>query len=179
MIFNNKNYNKLAFVSLLFCAAASAEMQAIDDNILAEVDAQNGLSLTGSFDLNTRGGPMWDYNRDGNGDATTCNTNNGKCGARFAMQTKSGGGWLILDDVRGAVSFEGLEVSVKTNTTATSNGSSKGVLELKLPSVLEYDNFNFTIASGGSASNNSLQTNFISLQVNGPIAMEGKLLVFP
>lgn len=179
---------KISILSLLFSGIALAEMQPLDDRNLGNVNAQNGISLSGSFDLNTSGGPKWDYNRDGSGNATTCTTNAGKCGARFALKASDAGGWFILDDIRGGFSFgesasdpnaKGLEVAVKTNNTATSNGTSKEVLEFGLPSVINYDNVNFTVATGASAELNTQQTNIMSIQINGPVVTEGKLLVFP
>lgn len=175
-------------ITILVSAVSLAEMQPLDDSNLGNVNAQNGISLSGSFDLNTSGGPKWDYNRDGNGDATTCTTNGGKCGARFALKATDSGGWFILDDIRGGFSFgetssdpdaKGLEVAVKTNNTATNNGTSKDVLEFKLPSVVNYDNVNFTVATGASAEFNTQQTNIMSIQIDGRVVTEGKLLVFP
>ena len=90
----------LCIVSILLITAARAEMKPLDDNNLGQVNAQNGISLSGSFDLNSSGGPLWDYERDGNGDATVCTTNNEKCGARFALQTTDGGGWYIFDNIK-------------------------------------------------------------------------------
>lgn len=178
----------LCIISILLIAAARAEMKPLDDQNLGQVNAQNGISLSGSFDLNSSGGPLWDYNRDGNGDATTCTANDGKCGARFALQTTAGGGWAIFDDWRGGFSFgesdadpdaRGLEVSVQTNTSASDDGTSKDVLEFKLPSKVNYNNVNLTIATGSSPSDNTLQTNILSLEINGPVVLQGKLLVFP
>lgn len=178
----------ICIISILFITAAHAEMHPLNDQNLGHINAQNGISLSGSFDLNTSGGPKWDYDRDGDGNATNCTTNNGKCGARFALQTTDGGGWTIFDDIRGGFSFgesnsdpdaRGLEVSVKTNTSASDNGTIKDVLEFKLPTKVHYDQVNFTLATGSSPSDNSLQTNILSLEIDGPVHLQGKLLVFP
>ena len=88
-----------------------AEMVPLSEETLSALDGQSGLALSGSFDLNTAGGPLWDVERnpDGsvildNGEAK-CSVNDGRCGARFTLQATEEGGWFVLDNLKGGIEF--------------------------------------------------------------------------
>ena len=178
----------IALFICFFSAVSHAEMQIINDDKLGNINAKNGISLSGTLDLNSSGGPLWDYNRDANGDAVNCTDNNGKCGARFALNGSGVSGWFILDNIKGGFSFgesdsdpsaTGLEISVQHNTTASDNGTEKDVVQFKLPTKVNYDNVSMTLATGSHEQDNTLQTNILTVEINGPVIMQGKLLVFP
>lgn len=188
MIYNKK----LTIIFLVMLAGMSnAELKPVSDAELGNTDAQAGLSLSGSIDFNTYGGPLWDYNRDGNGNSVNCTVNSGKCGARIAVKATDSGGWFILDNVSGGFSFgpssidpnaDGLTLRVANNNTATNNATQKTVLEVGLPSKTRYTNLNMTVAAGNnpqlSTGSGVQQTNLLSLRIHGDVVNKGKLLLF-
>src|SRR5690554_7424974 len=90
-----------ATMAALMCSPfAIAEMAPLDDAGMAEVSGRGGIYLSGDISINELGGPIQnDY-------FGRCDEQDKKCGARLAYQLKEGGGWMVLDEIRGMFAFE-------------------------------------------------------------------------
>ena len=165
------------------------ELVSLDEEQLATVGGQGGVALSGSFSINPVDGPQW--SKAANGSCTTGGTNSGAvgtCGARFAIQFDEDTGYIILDDIQGAIAFGSQaggnrEMEIRAGSkTQTINGEdvTKEVLSLGLSDVLKYDDFGFTLgASTQSLPDAGAQTNLLSINIDGEVRGQGNLLVFP
>jgi len=96
----------VTLAGLLCGPFAGAEMAPLDDAGMAEVSGRGGIYLSGDISINELGGPLQ------NNYFGRCNEQDKKCGARLAYQLKEGGGWMVLDEIRGMFAFEGLMLRV-------------------------------------------------------------------
>lgn len=169
----------LACSCFLFSIAASAEMASIDDAQLSEVTGQSGVYLTGEISINEEGGPL------DNAYFGACSDPAKVCGARIAAQTQQGGGWFVIDNLRGTIAFEGLTLQLRTiNSGFGGDGAlfNKDVVEIGLPDTVRMTDFQFTLATSnnvrpGDAGFN--QIDFGTVEMGGEVTLEGNLLVFP
>lgn len=179
---------KLIYTGVLLSilsAGASAELASIDDMALSDISGQGGVYLSGEISINENGGPIQ------NAYFGNCSDGARTCGARLAYQTKQNGGWFVLDDIRGSLSFQGLTLRVRhIDSGFGGDGASfqRDVLEIGLPNVIKVDDLNFTYATSnmarptdetGSIRSDFRQTNIYSVQIDGDVTMQGNLLVFP
>lgn len=98
----------VTLAGLLCGPFAGAEMAPLDDAGMAEVSGRGGIYLSGDISINELGGPLQ------NNYFGRCNEQDKRCGARLAYQLKEGGGWMVLDEIRGMFAFEGLMLRVRS-----------------------------------------------------------------
>ena len=115
-----------------------------------------------------------------------CGDGDKVCGARLAFQTQKSGGWFVVDDIRGSVSFEGLTFQVRDISSGFGgDGASfdKEVLEIGLPSSVKFRDYQYTLGYASHASPGDSasyqQTNIYGVQINGKVNMTGNMLIFP
>lgn len=186
----------LMLSAILHGQFAFAELSSISDEELSSVSGQGGLELSGEISFNEHGGPIqnayW-------GDCTDSK----RCGARLSYQTRDcsltsdpncGGGWFVLDNIRGKFSFQGLTLRVRTIDGSSDFGGdevafgNRDVLEIGLPGEITFENVSFTYAtanrgrptdSSGQIYSDFQQTDIFGIEMDGQVTMQGKLLVFP
>ncbi len=169
----------LSVVQALFVCPAHAEMALLDDSALAAVSGQGGIYLSGDVSINELGGPVE------NSYFGRCDDPTKKCGARFAYRVKETGGWMVLDDIRGNFSFEGLTLRVRTIDSGFGGDGElfdRDVLELGLPDTVRFNDVRFKIAASSTARPTDpgfQQTDIFTVEMRGEVVMEGNLLVFP
>ena len=95
------------FCLLQVSSFSYAEMASIGDDELSEVTGQSGVYLSGEISINEEGGPL------SNSYFGDCSDSTKVCGARIAAQTSLGGGWFVLDNIRGTIAFEGLTLQLR------------------------------------------------------------------
>lgn len=158
--------------------SAAAELSSISDSDMSNVSGQGGVYLSGEIAINENGGPIqnayW-------GDCS----DQKKCGARLAFQTRDSGGWFVLDDIRGTFSFQGLTLKVRTIDSGFGGDGAlfnRDVLEIGLPDIVRFDDVRFTYATSSTARPTDAgfqQTDIYSVEMNGDVVMQGNVLVFP
>jgi hypothetical protein len=191
-------YKTLLF--LLALAPISHGLEMISDEELMNFSGQNGVYLSGEMALNEFGGPL------GQEDDPTVQTVWGscvekdagdvsRCGARLSFKTNSTDGYLVLDDMRGKLSFEGLTLRARELKAGTDNAKfgndvteflegedGRTVLEVGLPSRVKFENLNYSIATSSTArptDSGFVQQDIFGVQLNGTIKMHGNMLIFP
>lgn len=174
--------------SFLMSVLTAFAMEPLDSDELDAVHGQGGVYLTGEFTINKDGGPLWSINpgisdgRDGIKETRNCGSAGApkECGMRLAFKVEEGSsdGWVVLDDVTGSFSFEGLTLRTRTVTT---NEGNKEVLEVGLPGQVRTKEFRYTLAfsNSGEWSPSIQQTNIFSVRQNGIVNLQGNLLMFP
>jgi hypothetical protein len=183
----------IAYFFTCFVLSASA-LEPMEDKIMGDYSAQGGVYLSGDVTINEIGGPL---NEVGDGNPSdwvneTCSTSlEVECGARLAFRTGSNQGWLILDNIRGGFSFEGLTLQTRLINSGFDNGNpadsdgevfDQDVLEIGLPNTVKYDNVTFALATSNQAritDSGAVQTNIFDVRINGDVTMQGNLLIFP
>ncbi len=177
------------------CLAMSVNaLEPMEDQMMGDYIAQGGVYLSGDVTINELGGPLNKIN-DGNPadwDNGTCDTSlDTECGARLAFRTGTNQGWLILDNIRGGFSFEGLTLQTRHIDSGFDNGNpadsdgetfDQDVLEIGLPNTVKYDNVTFALATSNQArvtDSGAVQTGIFDVRVNGDVTMQGNLLIFP
>lgn len=169
----------LILATLLLPTSAMAELSRLDDGDLAAVSGQGGIYLSGDISINELGGPIQ------NSYFGSCSDTTRKCGARLAYRVKETGGWMVLDDIRGKFSFEGLTLRVRTVEDGFGGDGAlfnRDVLEVGLPNIVRYDSVQFKIAASSTARPTDpgfQQTDILSVEMQGDVMLEGNLLVFP
>lgn len=166
-------------ILLGFSGFSSAELTGLDDDALSAVSGQGGIYLSGDISINENGGPIQ------NAHFGSCSDASKKCGARIAVQFKQNGGFIVMDDLRGKFSFEGLTLRVrKIDAGFGGDGAlfNREVLELGLPNVVRFDNVHYNLAFSSTARPTDTgfkQTDIFSVEMSGDVTMQGNLLVFP
>ncbi|KPQ26625.1 MAG: hypothetical protein HLUCCX14_17665 [Marinobacter excellens HL-55] len=157
----------------------SAEMAPLGDEALANVSGKGGIYLSGDISINEVGGPVQ------NSYFGRCDEADKKCGARFAYRLKEGGGWMVLDEIKGLFAFEGLTLRVKKIDTGFGGDGelfNRDVIEIGLPDSVRFTDVQFKIAASSTARPTDpgfMQTDILSVQMQGDVIMQGNLLVFP
>jgi hypothetical protein len=191
------------FLSAL-ASTAQAELLPLADSSLSEVSGQGGVYLSGEFSINKNGGPLWSTPATTNAASWTvgersCATKGSStpesCGMRLAIHAEQNGGWLVLDNIKGIFSFEGLTLRTRVIDSGFAGdgaGFNQDVLEFGLPNEVKFKQGSFavavanqggwrnaagTVANGGDASYQ--QTALFSAKIDGSIRMQGNVLVFP
>lgn len=180
----NKNIKKRSVLALtsscaiLLSQSVCAELSSIDDKGLSGISGQAGVYLSGEIAINESGGPIQNAYFGDCSDAK-------KCGARLALQTKENGGWFVLDDFKGAFSFQGLTLKVRgINSGFGGDGAkfNREVLEIGLPDQIKVDKLQYTYATSSTARPTDLgfqQTDIYTVEIDGNVTLQGNLLVFP
>lgn len=167
----------MLFLMLLGAVNAHADMAAIDDKDLSGVTGQSGVYLSGEMAINQSGGPLMD--------SYFGSCNDSVCGGRIAAQTQLGGGWFVIDNIRGTLAFEGLTMQLRTiNSGFGGDGAlfNRDVLEIGMPESLRMSGFQFTLASSNTSRPSEPgfnQVDMFSVEMSGEVTLEGNLLVFP
>ncbi len=170
--------NALLFSLLSLSFTANAELSSINDEEMSVISGQAGVYLSGEISLNENGGPIQ------NAFFGDCSDDK-RCGARLAFQTKQNGGWFVLDDMKGSFSFQGLTLKVRDiNSGFGGDGANfnRQVLEIGLPDQIKVDKFQYTYATSSTARPSDAgfqQTDIYTVEIDGDITMQGNLLVFP
>lgn len=175
-------YLRVLLVFLLLSKGASpatAELASLGDDALSDISGQGGIYLSGDISINEMGGPVE------NSYFGRCDEADKKCGARFAYQLKEGGGWMVLDEIRGNFAFEGLTLRVRTVDSGFAGDGAlfdREVLELGLPNTVRFNDVRFKIGASSTPRPTDpgfQQTDIFSVEMRGEVVMEGNLLVFP
>lgn len=170
----------IGFVVLLIMSSLSyADLEKIDDKELSAVTGQAGVYLTGEVSINEEGGPL------DNSYFGSCADTSKKCGARLAFQTQQDGGWFVLDNVKGSISFEGLTFQVRNISSGFGGDGAlfnRDVMEIGLPESIRMNDFQYTLATGSSSRPTDAlyeQVDFMTVEMSGDLTLKGNLLVFP
>ena len=191
-------------IAVVLALPAYAEMQALDDATLSELNGQGGVYLSGEFSINKDGGVLWSkptsnvpntWTAGQRSCATAGASTAENCGMRIAIRSEAAGGWYVLDNLKGVFSFEGLTLRTRTiNSGFNGDGASfnQDVLEFGLPKEVKFKegSFAFGVANQGGWQNKALsvanggdpayqQTNIFSAKIDGSIRMQGNVLIFP
>ncbi len=168
------------FLAMLLSVGSAnlyADMAAIDDQHLSDVTGQSGVYLTGEVAINQNGGPLTDsYFGD-------CSTK--VCGGRISAQTEMGGGWFVIDNIRGTLAFEGLTLQIRNIASGFGGDGAlfnRDVLEVGMPESLRMSDFQFTLATSSTSRPSEAgfnQVDLYSVEMSGEVTLEGDLLVFP
>jgi len=171
---------KRFLMALALCPLlAQAEMASIADDDLAEVTGQSGVYLTGEVAINENGGPLSDSYFG------LCTEADKVCGARISAQTQQGGGWFVIDNLRGSVAFEGLTLQVRNISSGFGGDGAlfnRDVMEIGLPDSLRFNDFQFTLATSSTSRPTDIgfeQVDLMTVELGGDVTLEGNLLVFP
>lgn len=171
-----------AMVCLYLFAAPGivlAEMAPLADDDLSDVSGRGGIYLSGDISINEVGGPVE------NSYFGRCDEQDKKCGARFAYRLKEDGGWMVLDEIRGKFSFEGLTLRVRSIDSGFGGDGEvfdREVIELGLPDTVRFDDVRFKLAASSTARPTDpgfQQTDIFAIEMQGDVVMQGNLLVFP
>lgn len=165
--------------SLVVPLPVAAELSLLGDEALSGISGQGGIYLSGDISINEMGGPVE------NSYFGRCDDPSKKCGARFAYRLKEGGGWMVLDEIRGNFAFEGLTLRVRNIDSGFSGDGEKfnqDVIELGLPNKVRFNDVRFKIAGSSTPRPTDpgfRQADIFSVEMQGEVVMEGNLLVFP
>ncbi|WP_339491007.1 hypothetical protein [Pseudomonas sp. EL_65y_Pfl2_R95] len=196
-------YKVLGVCSLAFASPLCAELQALDDAALSQLNGQGGVYLSGELSINREGGVLWETPVSNNPSTWAVNERScsaagaavSDCGLRVAVRAEATGGWYVLDNIKGVFSFEGLTLRTRTiNSGFEGDGArfNQDVLEFGLPNEIVFKdaNYSFGVANQGGWRNNALttaqggdpsfqQTNIFSITIDGTTRVQGNVLVFP
>ncbi|MGC8122067.1 DUF6160 family protein [Marinobacter sp. VGCF2001] len=158
---------------------ARAEMAPLADEALSDISGRGGIYLSGDVSINEVGGPVQNqyFGR--------CDEQDKKCGARFAYRLKEDGGWLVLDELRGKFSFEGLTLrlrSIDSGFGGDGEQFNRDVIEVGLPNIVRFNDVRFKMAASSTArpiDPGFRQTDIFAIEMQGDVIMRGNLLVFP
>lgn len=153
---------------LLLAWPVAAELQAMDEGELQAVSGQAGLSI--SANLNFAANPA----------QTRCA---GGCGMRVALKPGTSAGFIVLDNIRGAFSFENLSFDIVTiDSGYGGDGAAFNAPAMRLGLAdASFANARFTLAGSSSASSSGAgfqQTDLLSYQTNGDVRLRGNLYIF-
>lgn len=177
---------KIIITAVLSFSSLLHAMEPMSQEDMGNISGQGGVYLSGDLTINENGGPL---NNDGPSywQASCASTTTDKrCGGRIAVNTgQSDSGWFVLDNIRGRFSFEGLTLRTRhIDSGFGTDGAAfdADVMEFGLPNKVDYENVSFTIANSNSARPTDAgfqQTDIMTMEINGPVKLEGNLLVFP
>ena len=164
-------------------------LEPLAEEELQQVLGQGGVYLSGDITINDTGGPL-NNTSDGSNPAIWKNNcpagfSEPRCGARIAVNASSSSGWLVLDNIRGRFSFEGITLKTRTiDSGFDGDGTSfnNDVLEIGLPNTIKYSNVSFTLANSSHArptDSGFNQTDIFNVNIDGDVSLRGNLLLFP
>jgi len=161
-------------VALLGLSAA-AELRPLDENELQTVSGQAGISL--SANLN--------FARTATNTLCAGGVAAGGCGARVAIKPAGGAGYLVLDNLSGAFSFDGAVLDIVALDSTGGFGAESaaaGTQGLKLGlSNGQFTDFKWTLATANQAVAGGVgfkQNDQLGVQTNGLVKLQGNLYVF-
>jgi hypothetical protein len=186
-------------LSVLYLPYVKA-LEPLAEEELQQVLGQGGVYLSGDITINETGGPLNTLSDSSNPaiwqDACNAVSTNKRCGARIAVNAGDGAnsGWLVLDNIRGRFSFEGLTLKTRSIDSGLNGDGvlfNNDVLEIGLPNTVSYSNVSFTLANSNFArptdsglnllgeSVSFKQTDILNIKVDGDVTLRGNLLLFP
>ena len=125
----------------------SAALEPLGEDELQQVLGQGGVYLSGDITINETGGPLNDVADSSNPGIwqRNCSTasSDKRCGARIAVNAGDGdsSGWLVLDNIRGRFSFEGMTLKTRTIDSGfddAGNGDAQGWFTKDSVRIAEY-----------------------------------------
>lgn len=184
--------------SVISLSHMATALEPLADEELKNVLGQGGVYLSGDITINETGGPLNNMTDNTNPaiwkKSCATSSTDPRCGARLAVNAGDSGtsGWLVLDNIRGRFSFEGLTLRTRTiidgfdGDGAGTDGNGFGdVLEFGLPNTVKYTDVTFTLANSNRArpedpaTTGFRQTNIFDVRIDGDVIMKGNLLLFP
>lgn len=175
----------------LLHASENYALEPLVEKEMQQVIGQGGVYLTGDITINESGGPLNDTTDSSNPSIwkKNCTASNAdkRCGARLAVNAGDGdsSGWLVLDNIRGRFSFEGITLRTRTiDSGFNGDGAAfdRDVLEIGLPNTVKYSDVTFTLANSNRARPTDVgfqQTDILNVRIDGDVTMKGNLLLFP
>lgn len=161
--------SRLLGALLLFAACAvQAEMRGLDDSEMSDVSGQDGVSLSVNFNVAPVAGD------------SRCT---GGCGARLAIQPLNSTGYIVLDNIKGSFSFDGMSLDMVTiNSGFNGDGAlfNRQAMKIGLTNA-SATNLQFTLGGanqGKVASSGLQQTNLLTYQATGAVKLTGNVYVF-
>ena len=159
----------------VFAACVSAELRPLDESELQTVSGQAGISLSANLKFALKAS-----NTNCAGGVAA-----GGCGARLAFKPAGGAGYLVLDNISGAFSFDGATVDVVTLDAGGGFGAESALtgtqgLKIGLKNG-QFSNFKWTLATANQAVAGGAgfkQNDQLSYQTNGVVKLQGNLYVF-
>lgn len=158
----------LSALLLLAAAGAQAELRNLDDSEMSDVSGQDGVSLSVNFNV----APVAGSTRCPNG-----------CGARLAIQPLNSTGFIVLDNIKGTFSFDGMSLDMVTiNSGFNGDGAlfNRQAMKIGLTNA-SATNLQFTLGGanqGKVAASGLQQTNLLTYQATGAIKLTGNVYVF-
>ncbi len=180
---------RLLIIVTAMASGGGFALEPLSSEDLSSVSGQGGVYLSGDITINENGGPLNVDGPSANGHnwQVTCTTvsTDKRCGGRISVNSGASGGWLVLDNIRGRFSFEGLTLRTrKINSGFRGDGVTfnSDVFEIGMPNNLNYEDVSFTVASSNRprpTDTGFKQTDIMTLNVNGKANLQGNLLIFP
>ncbi|WP_238474288.1 DUF6160 family protein [Pseudomonas cavernicola] len=160
---------KVTVVALVAWASlASAELRPLGEEELQGVSGQAGLSMSASLNFAANPGQ------------TRCP---GGCGTRLAIKPAKSASFIVLDNIRGTFSFEGLSFDIVTiDSGYGGDGAAFNAPAMRLGLTdANFANARFTLAGSNSAASGGAgfkQTDLLTYQTNGDVRLHGNLYIF-
>lgn len=154
------------FLALL-APVAAADLQPLAEEELQAVDGQAGISL--AVDLHINRNPA----------NTRCS---GGCGARLTFRPGQSDGYIVLDNIQGRFSFEGVTVDIE-HIDSGFNGEgaqfNQQVLKIGLQAAT-FDQAQITLAGSNQSQPGPgfTQTNLLTYQTSGSVHLQGNVYIF-
>ncbi len=177
----------------LFYLQAVLALEPLGENEMDQILGLGGVYLSGDLTINDVGGPLNESGAEP-GDAwqqDCAASTNERCGARIAVRTNNTSGWIVLDNLRGRFSFEGLTLKTRlidsgfdNDGASSSDGASfdRDVFEIGLPNTMNFSNVSYTLANSNKARPTEVgfkQTDIFNVKIDGNVSLSGNLLLFP
>ena len=167
----------LLLLAALLASGAQAELRGLDDADLAEVNGQAGMSLSATLRFNK------------NPANTRCNVGGatGGCGTRIALNFNGGPGFLVIDNLSGAFSFDGALLDVVRIDSSGGFGTESAASGTQAVRISltngRFDNYRWTLAGSNRANPvpgdaTFKQTDLLTYQTNGQVKLQGNVYVF-
>lgn len=166
-------------------------LEPLAEEELQQVLGQGGVYLSGDITINENGGPLNDAADSSTPAVWQANctgaSSNKRCGARIAVNAGDGAntGWLVLDNIRGRFSFEGMTLKTRAIDSGFEGDGvmfNNDVLEIGLPNTVNYSQVSYTLANSSKARPTDVgfqQTDIFNVSVDGDVSLRGNLLLFP
>ncbi|WP_251702196.1 hypothetical protein [Metapseudomonas boanensis] len=142
----------------------------MDEGELQGITGRDGLSL--SSDINFAANP----------EQTRCP---GGCGTRIAFQSANGAGFIVIDNIRGTFSFDGVQldvVKIDIDSGFDGDGAAFNATALRLGlTSARFSNAQFTLASSNQVHGDQpghRQTEVFIYHTDGEVRLHGNLYLF-
>lgn len=158
----------LGLALLFMVGPVLAELRPLAEDELQDISGQVGLSISAS--LNFAANPA----------QTRCP---GGCGTRVAIRPANSSGFIVLDNIQGTFSFEGLSIDIVTiDSGYDGDGAAFNASAMRLGLTdASFSNARFTLAGSNSAASGGVgfqQTDLLTYRANGDVRMNGNLYLF-